>query len=330
MATFLDAVRILAGTPQLPYFNVWIIGGSESEVTAITTLLSTDRVLSELLATGRIALWGRVDHAGMATLLARSMAVVVPSLREQYGIVAVEAMMCGTPVVASRTGGLVDLVLPDITGHLFDRDDAALLSAILMLYLRAPALVARLRRNARAWAETAFVQSEWMHEYPRAYDGEPPRRIAWISPEGVRLPDGSALLPIDAREIICGTSDDVIAELQRLRDAIESRSWPVPLHAATRFVRFCELVCATLHFEPAADAAQAARAIGSVHTFAEGVQRLGNILDELTLPAAAAWLAVHAMNDAFAELCTGSRVRMARVTDLLHDAFSVWSTRFTR
>ena len=43
---------------------------------------------------------------------------VIPSFHESCGLVALESMACGTPVVASQTGGLVENVLDGITGYL--------------------------------------------------------------------------------------------------------------------------------------------------------------------------------------------------------------------
>jgi len=48
---------------------------------------------------------------------------VLPSLRESFGIVQVEAMACGKPVVATRNGGSEEIVIPGKTGLLCDAAD---------------------------------------------------------------------------------------------------------------------------------------------------------------------------------------------------------------
>jgi glycosyltransferase involved in cell wall biosynthesis len=48
---------------------------------------------------------------------------VLPSLRESFGIVQVEAMACGKPVVATRNGGSEEIVKPGKTGLLCDAAD---------------------------------------------------------------------------------------------------------------------------------------------------------------------------------------------------------------
>ena len=52
-------------------------------------------------------------------------ACVVPSLYEPFGIVPLEAMACGTPVIASRTGGLQYTVIDSKTGYLVSPGDAS-------------------------------------------------------------------------------------------------------------------------------------------------------------------------------------------------------------
>jgi D-inositol-3-phosphate glycosyltransferase len=79
--------------------------------------------------------------------------VVMPSHYESFGLVALEAMACGTPVIASRVGGLTYTVLHGVTGlHVPERDPEALAQEIIRL-IRNPALRDRMGRQARRVAQ---------------------------------------------------------------------------------------------------------------------------------------------------------------------------------
>jgi D-inositol-3-phosphate glycosyltransferase len=80
--------------------------------------------------------------------------VVVPSFYESFGMVALEAMACGTPVVASQVGGLAFLVQDGITGYVVpDGDDEALFDRLFQL-AQDPELRSRLGKNAAAAAHS--------------------------------------------------------------------------------------------------------------------------------------------------------------------------------
>ena len=77
----------------------------------------------------------------------------VPSLTESFGLVALEAMACGTPVVGTRVGGLQTVIENDVSGLLVPAgDDAALAEAIARMFLD-PALRLRLAAGARERAK---------------------------------------------------------------------------------------------------------------------------------------------------------------------------------
>lgn len=86
-----------------------------------------------------------------------SDAVVVPSHYESFGMVALEAMACGVPVVASQVGGLAYLVQDGVTGFTVPVDDPQALADRLSLIFQYPDLRARLGRQA---AEVA-VEYAW-------------------------------------------------------------------------------------------------------------------------------------------------------------------------
>jgi glycosyltransferase involved in cell wall biosynthesis len=68
---------------------------------------------------------------------------------ELLGLVALEAMASGTPVVASRLGGLPEVVLEGVTGFLVEPGNVDELRERLSEVLRDPDLAARLGRNGR-------------------------------------------------------------------------------------------------------------------------------------------------------------------------------------
>jgi glycogen(starch) synthase len=81
---------------------------------------------------------------------------VVPSLEEPLGLVAIESMMAETPVIASRTGGLTEIIEHEKTGLLVPRrDHRALGDAVLRL-----ASDARLREQL-VQAGRAFVKQRF-------------------------------------------------------------------------------------------------------------------------------------------------------------------------
>jgi D-inositol-3-phosphate glycosyltransferase len=78
--------------------------------------------------------------------------VVMPSHYESFGMVALEAMACGTPVIASDVGGLSYLVQNGVTGfHVPQRDPIALSSALEKVVLN-PELRVQLSRQAVEYA----------------------------------------------------------------------------------------------------------------------------------------------------------------------------------
>jgi glycosyltransferase involved in cell wall biosynthesis len=94
----------------------------------------------------RVHLTGFVPDDDLVFLYNRASALVQPSLLEGFGLPAVEAMACGTPVIASRAGSLPEVV--GDAGIFFDPRDTALMAEALIAFLVDTDASARLGKRA--------------------------------------------------------------------------------------------------------------------------------------------------------------------------------------
>jgi glycosyltransferase involved in cell wall biosynthesis len=104
----------------------------------------------------RLRVVGRVSKEELLELYARATLVVVPSLYEGFGLPAVEAMACGSPVVASAAGALREVMAVGGTGTLVPPGDPLALAKAIAELLAAPQERARRGAQARPRIEAAF------------------------------------------------------------------------------------------------------------------------------------------------------------------------------
>jgi glycosyltransferase involved in cell wall biosynthesis len=98
---------------------------------------------------GRLRLTGRIETEELVRLYRRATLLVVPSLYEGFGLPAVEAMACGTPVVACAAGALPEVVATGGGGLLVPKGDADALARGIAALLERPEERERLGERSR-------------------------------------------------------------------------------------------------------------------------------------------------------------------------------------
>jgi len=103
-------------------------------------------------------------------LLSVADAFLLPSAQESFGLAALEAMACGVPVVASRVGGLPEVITDGLTGYLRDPDDHEGMAAAVLDLLDDPSLRQRVAHLARASVVDRFDEDRVVPMYEALYE----------------------------------------------------------------------------------------------------------------------------------------------------------------
>jgi L-malate glycosyltransferase len=115
----------------------------------------------------RVIFLGKQDS--VAELMACADLLLLPSSSESFGLVALEAMASGVPVVATRAGGLPEVVEEGVTGHLGEVGDVAAMAAAAASILSDPAKWAEMSRSARRVATERFAADVIVPHYEAYY-----------------------------------------------------------------------------------------------------------------------------------------------------------------
>lgn len=94
--------------------------------------------------------------ADLPATLAAADTVVVPSIYEPFGMIALEAAAAGAPIAVAATGGLAEIVEPGITGLVFPASDSAALAEAVGTLLTDRPTARRMARQARAMVHTNY------------------------------------------------------------------------------------------------------------------------------------------------------------------------------
>jgi glycosyltransferase involved in cell wall biosynthesis len=107
----------------------------------------------------------------LRALYATSDIFVLPTRADCYSLVCMEALAAGLPIVATRVGGIPDMIKENVTGHLLDVDDADALGDALEYLITHPDERAVMSKHCREEAERRFdarTNAEALYDFVRA------------------------------------------------------------------------------------------------------------------------------------------------------------------
>lgn len=147
---------------------LWIIGGSLDEIEKTRKQLYVDK-LENLEKEQKIVWWGYLDENGISTLLLKTMVVIMHSMYEPGGRVAVEAMSEGIPVITTSRGFGADYIHDWENGFCVEYGDVYALRKRMEHFVRQPLLANTLGMAAKKCAKNIIKEWDFLYSHCNAY-----------------------------------------------------------------------------------------------------------------------------------------------------------------
>lgn len=148
-----------------------IVGGSDPNQADGRERQRVEAIVAELGLKPQTEFVGMVGHDRLPLYYSAADVCVVPSHYEPFGLVAIEAMACGTPVIASDVGGLRFTVIPEETGFLVPPQSVSGFAAAIQRTLtdqlwakKAQKQAAMRVRTHFSWSSVSLQLSELYHQ----------------------------------------------------------------------------------------------------------------------------------------------------------------------
>ena len=116
---------LLGAVTQRPLLQLVVVGGDGP---GAESTLALKHLAAALKIEDRVTFAGRVEQKRLPTYYQASDLLVVPSHYESFGLVVLEALACGIPVVATPVGAVEKIIRPDINGEVVSRSSSAMIA----------------------------------------------------------------------------------------------------------------------------------------------------------------------------------------------------------
>jgi glycosyltransferase involved in cell wall biosynthesis len=114
------------------------------------------RLTSEIGLTSYVDFVGKVPNEDVPLYLSKIQIFVIPSIKESFGVAAIEAEACGKPVVASNIGGLPEVIMDGTTGILVPPKSPEAIANACITLLKNPEKIAQMGKNGRKFVEINY------------------------------------------------------------------------------------------------------------------------------------------------------------------------------
>ncbi len=156
-----DCIRILQQVLEVTPARLLMVGDGPERGPA-------ERLARELGVNRQVEFMGKQSH--IERLLPQAHVLLLPSELEAFGLAALEAMACGVPAVATRVGGVEEVITHGIDGYLEQVGDVRSQSERVIGLLTNEAVYARLSATARRTALTRFCSGSIIPLYLQYYE----------------------------------------------------------------------------------------------------------------------------------------------------------------
>jgi glycosyltransferase involved in cell wall biosynthesis len=150
---------------EFPQAHLFVIGKAQD----MAYKAGLEQQVESLGSSAKVHFLGRLSQTELAQRLASARALALPSTSEGLPRVLIEAMLCGTPVIATRVGGIPDIVEEGVNGYLVPANDVDALAERLRAVLNDPEIDA-MGERARAFATRFFSENAYLEGYRRLID----------------------------------------------------------------------------------------------------------------------------------------------------------------
>jgi glycosyltransferase involved in cell wall biosynthesis len=145
--------------------------------------------IAPLIAGGGVEFVGEINEREKTKFLSEAAALMFPvDWPEPFGLVMIEAMACGTPVLAFRRGSVTEVIEDGVTGKLVDSEEGAVAAL--------PALLSYDRRTVRQRFEKRFTATRMAKDYVDSYRQLLKKSTSGTKPRRVELNGGNDLTPV--------------------------------------------------------------------------------------------------------------------------------------